>query len=151
VHIKEKIGPNKRKWCYVSKKKMRSERRLQINRRKQQHDKRRKLKNFSWSWTRIRYRRWWEIISESNLKHSEMWVLQILTMYLPDPKLGTLNCPYWCNFIFGKREWNLPEQQRGEELDDEIGMEDPEDEGEFIDLNVVEDDGACEWENDDDL
>jgi len=32
----------------------------------------------------------------------------------------------------------------GEEIDDEIGVEDPEDEGEFIDLNVVEDDGvAC--------
>jgi hypothetical protein len=48
-------------------------------------------------------------------------------------------------------EWNLPGQQRGEELDDGIGVEDPEDEGEFIDLNVVEDDGACEWEDDDDL
>jgi hypothetical protein len=48
-------------------------------------------------------------------------------------------------------EQNLPGQQRGEELDDGIGVEDPEDEGEFIDLNVVEDDGACEWEEHDDL
>jgi hypothetical protein len=48
-------------------------------------------------------------------------------------------------------EWNLPGQQRGEELDDGISVEDTEDEGEFIDLNVVEDDGACEWEDDDDL
>jgi len=48
-------------------------------------------------------------------------------------------------------EWNLPGQQMGEELDHEIGVEEPEDEGEFIDLNVVEDDGACEWEDDDDL
>jgi len=47
-------------------------------------------------------------------------------------------------------EWNLPRQQMGEELDDGIGVE-PEDEGEFIDLNVFEDDGACEWEDDDDL
>jgi hypothetical protein len=40
----------------------------------------------------------------------------------------------------------------GEEvIGGEIGVEDPEDEGEFIDLNVVEDDGACEWEDDDDL
>jgi len=39
-------------------------------------------------------------------------------------------------------EWNLPGQQMGEELDDRIGMEEPEDEGEFIDLNVVEDDGV---------
>ena len=48
-------------------------------------------------------------------------------------------------------EWKFPGQQMGEEGDDEIGVEDPEDEGEFIDLNVVEDDGACEWEDDDDL
>jgi len=39
MHIKEKIRPNKRKWFYVSKKKMRSERRLQINRRKRQMTK----------------------------------------------------------------------------------------------------------------
>jgi len=32
-----------------------------------------------------------------------------------------------------------------------IGVEDPEDKGEFIDLDVVEDDDACEWEDDDDL
>jgi len=135
MHIKKKISQTKRKWFYVSKKeKMRSERRLQINGRKQQHDKKRKLKNFSWSWTRKRYRQWWGMISESNLKHSEMWVLPILTMYPPDPKLGTLK---------------LPGQQMGEELDDGIGVEEPEDEGEFIDLNVVEDDGACEWEDDD--
>jgi len=48
-------------------------------------------------------------------------------------------------------EWKLPGQHMEEEADDEIGVEDPEDEGEFIDLNVVEDDGACEWEDDDDL
>ena len=48
-------------------------------------------------------------------------------------------------------EWHLPGHQMGEEIGDEISVEDPEDEGEFIDLNVVEDDGACEWEDDDDL
>jgi hypothetical protein len=48
-------------------------------------------------------------------------------------------------------EWNLPGQQKGEEIDDDIGVEDPEGEGEFIDLDVVEDDDACEWEDDDDL
>jgi hypothetical protein len=41
-------------------------------------------------------------------------------------------------------EWNLPRQQKGEEIDDDIGVEDPEGEGEFIDLDVVEDDNACE-------
>jgi len=41
-------------------------------------------------------------------------------------------------------EWHLTGQQMGEEVDDEIGAEDPENEGEFIELNVVEDDGACE-------
>jgi hypothetical protein len=41
-------------------------------------------------------------------------------------------------------EWNLPGQQKGEEIDDDIGVEDPEGEGEFIDLDVVEDDDACE-------
>jgi len=39
----------------------------------------------------------------------------------------------------------------GKELDGGIGVEEPEDEREFTDLNVVEDDGACEWEDDDDL
>jgi len=48
-------------------------------------------------------------------------------------------------------EWHLPGQQMGEKIDDEISVEDPEDEGEFIGLNMVEDDGACEWEYDDDL
>jgi hypothetical protein len=55
---KGKDQPNTRKWFYVNKKKMRSERRLQINGRKQQHNEKRKLRNFSWSWTRIGYRRW---------------------------------------------------------------------------------------------
>ena len=91
VHIKEMV--------LLSKKKMRSKRRLQINGRKQQHNEKRKLKNFSWSWTRKRYRRWWGMISESNLKHSEMWVLPILTMYLPDPKLGTLKLPLLVQFV----------------------------------------------------
>jgi hypothetical protein len=48
-------------------------------------------------------------------------------------------------------EWNLPGQQKGEEIDDDIGVEDPEGEGEFIDLDVVKDDDACEWEDDNDL
>ena len=48
-------------------------------------------------------------------------------------------------------EWNLPGQQKGQKIDDDIGVEDAEDEGEFIDLDVVEDDDACEWEDDDDL
>jgi len=48
-------------------------------------------------------------------------------------------------------EWNLPGQQKGEEIGDDIGVEDPEDEGEFIDLDVVEDDDACEWEDNGDL
>jgi hypothetical protein len=93
MHIKEKIGPNKRKWLYINKKKIRSERRLQINGKKQQHKEKKRLRNFSWSWTRIRYRRWWEMISKSNLEHSEMQVLPILTKYLQDPKLETLKLP----------------------------------------------------------
>ena len=41
-------------------------------------------------------------------------------------------------------EWNLPGQQMEEEIDGEIGVEDPEDEGEFLDLNVAKDDSAYE-------
>src|ERR1700676_1818802 len=103
VHRKEKIGPSRRKWLHANKKKIRSERRLQINGRKQQHEGKRKLRNFSWSWTRTRYRRWWEMISKSKLEHSEMQVLPILTKYLQEPKLETLKLPLLVQFCLWKQ------------------------------------------------
>ena len=57
IHIKEMVVHQQEK--------MRSKRRLQINGRKQQHKEKRKLRNFSRSWTRTRYRRWWEMISKA--------------------------------------------------------------------------------------
>jgi len=92
------------------------------------------------------------MISESKLEYQDCGCSQSWQSICKNQKLETLKITIIGAILFGSRGVEFAWTAMGEEIDDEIGAEDPEDEREFLDLECVEDYGCIvKWEEDDDI